>query len=111
LSEDRQADVALATSELVANALDHGGAGEVIVTHQLASEHLEISVSSTMAGTLPTGATQRVAVTSIQGRGLGIVAHVCDGVIIEGVSGRVVVRCRFEVAPGRVSIIDPPARL
>jgi anti-sigma regulatory factor (Ser/Thr protein kinase) len=96
LGDDRAADVALATSELVTNALEHGSGGPVEIVVTAAGGAVEISITSS-SGAVPVPPAQRRAPASqVRGRGLQIVAAVADHVVISGEDGQVSVTCRFE---------------
>jgi anti-sigma regulatory factor (Ser/Thr protein kinase) len=96
LGDDRLGDVALATSELVTNALEHGSGGPVEVTVSTSDDAVEISVIS--PSHVPPGrpSQQPAPASDVRGRGLRIVAAIADSVLIGGGDDRVSVTCRFE---------------
>jgi serine/threonine-protein kinase RsbW len=101
LADERVDDAVLAASELVTNALEHGGGGDVVLSVTEAARSLEVTVSSTTSHTLPTRPLGTTDVSSPRGRGLGIVEVVTDGFNVEvksGDPGTTTVRCRFAIA-------------
>jgi serine/threonine-protein kinase RsbW len=101
LDDERVDDAALAVSELVTNALEHGGGGDVVVGVTVGLRSLELTVLSATSRTLPALPLMPGDATSPRGRGLGIVEMVTDGLSIEvrsGNPGTTVVRCRFSLS-------------
>jgi anti-sigma regulatory factor (Ser/Thr protein kinase) len=100
LDDKRADDAALVVSELVTNALEHGGVGDVVVSTVVDARSLLVTVSSAMSENLPARPQKPEAVSSRRGRGLGIVEALTDGFTIElrsGSPGTAIVRCRFAV--------------
>lgn len=89
--------VRLIASELVSNALQHGGAGEVELTLHLAEDAVELSVvgGQTTPAQLPDPSLWSVApATATAGRGLGIVAALAEHITLGTRDGMLVVHCR-----------------
>lgn len=93
-------DLVLATSELVTNAIEHGGASEVVVTATTEDEHAWISVrSADDSGRIrPIDRWQPAAPDRPSGRGLGIVHAVADDVSVvrRGGSVEIIVSKRLD---------------
>lgn len=95
LGDERSLDVALVTSELVTNALEHGGSPADVFVDVDDEGRLLVRVESA-ADALPEPAAGTAPVNELQGRGLHIVASLSDHVLISGTEGRVTVTARFD---------------
>lgn len=100
---DRRADdVALVTSELVTNALEHGSGGPVEVVASTTGGAVEVEVGSSSSELPVPPARPRTPAPEVRGRGLQIVVALSDNVVISGEDDHVRVTCRFE-GPGHTS--------
>jgi anti-sigma regulatory factor (Ser/Thr protein kinase) len=101
---DVVADLALATSELVTNAFEHGPSA-VVVTTRIDAEQASVSVrSSATDGLSRDVASWKTAPPErLSGRGLGIVSSVADDVEVQRIDDEVevTVRRRFVRDPSR----------
>jgi anti-sigma regulatory factor (Ser/Thr protein kinase) len=94
LGDHRFDDVALAVSELITNALEHGH-GEVTILHgPNDAASYEVAVAS-MSLLTPRRSPQPVPPDQVTGRGLNIVAALADDLTTDTVDGVVTVTCRF----------------
>ena len=85
-------DLRLAVSELVSNAVEHGGRGPVVVSLDRDGAGWTLCVTAPAAG--PFDVQMHAPDTDRpRGRGLAIVASVTDDVEVEQRDGVVVVRC------------------
>lgn len=91
---ERLDDLVLVANELVTNALQHGGDGEIRLTIRVDDGGVEMSVASPGDGhaTFPTG---RAPIRFLDGRGLQIVAALSDEATIVRDGDHVRVVCRF----------------
>lgn len=90
----RVEDVRLATSELLTNALEYGQ-GTVLVEAFADDAGLVVSVSSLSDG-FPAPATEVVPPDQRSGRGLFIVEHLVDALVVTSAHGTIGVECRFD---------------
>lgn len=100
---DRQmlADVELATSELVSNAVEYGSGDDYQVTIATTDDRFIIEVASSHGGTNPRIPTEWSTSDpeSPSGRGLGLVSALSTNVWVRKTDDRVIVGCEFEI-PG-----------
>ena len=92
LDDGRSWDLMLATSEAVANAVQHGTAFPnhcILLTTTRCARGLRVEVCN--RGTFD-GAPRRAALKATSGRGIQIIARVVDRLEVENGSGRTVVR-------------------
>jgi anti-sigma regulatory factor (Ser/Thr protein kinase) len=92
----RLGDLLLVTSELVTNAIEHGGAGDVGVVVDVAEDIVVLTVTSALTDTIDDPAMW-VGPTAAgpSGRGLMIVRSVVDEVEVSDGDGRLAIRCVF----------------
>ena len=92
-------DYRLVVGELTTNVIEHGDGSEMVVLVDLGDpQWWDVEVVGGIAASAPpllSPETWQVATTrQVSGRGLGIVRHLMDDVVIETRAGRVSVRCR-----------------
>jgi anti-sigma regulatory factor (Ser/Thr protein kinase) len=93
---DRRGDVLLATSELVTNAVEHGGTDFIGVDVAIDAGSVTVAVDSALTGSIGDPAMWvGPAAAGPNGRGLMIVRSVVDEVMVSDGDGRLVVRCLF----------------
>ncbi len=101
----------LCSTELVANAIEHGDGGEIEYEIRRAAEHLTITVRNRIAPEAladmahnvirPSIAETRGTEIDVRGRGLGIVEHLCTKLEVGAASdGLIEVRARLPLAFG-----------
>lgn len=93
-------DLVLATSELVTNAIEHGGDAPVVVTARAGDGTASVTVtSSTEEAIEPIDAWTMAAADQLSGRGLGIVRSLATDVDLERIGDRVsiTVHRRFDL--------------
>jgi len=88
-------DMELVTSELVTNAVVHGGSGSIGVEVDTEKE-IVVTVSNTGSAKLipPIHMWRTASPMAPSGRGLGIVRRLCDDVAVLEIDGTTVVVCR-----------------
>lgn len=93
IGADVNADAQLIASELVTNAVEHGGGSSVVV--ELRRRDAEVDVTVESVGPSPSvGEVEdwRVAAPDeVSGRGLGIISNLADRVAVRRVKGRLVI--------------------
>ncbi len=93
---DRLADMQLAVSELVTNALEHGRYGaDVVVQTKTTPSGIDITVVSAASAHAPRRTTETVPREALHGRGLVIAEAIADSLDFELTSEQVIVRCGF----------------
>lgn len=92
-------DIALAASELVTNAIEHGADQPVDLAVDLEPQHVRLSVTSRgNTSDLPSGDRWVVAdVSSVTGRGLGIVRALVDRVDVDRQGDSVTITVRRSI--------------
>ncbi len=95
VAEETIADVAIAVTEIVNNAIDHGNAGNpakmVRMSVAIATDELQIEVTDEGGGFDPEGVADPLAQENLLrevGRGIFIVRHLMDTVEIDAKPGR-----------------------
>jgi anti-sigma regulatory factor (Ser/Thr protein kinase) len=97
LDDAKLLDIQLAVSELVTNAVVHGGPGDITIDFSVADDAVSLSIASD-GRNLPDIESWVVPVDGRRtGRGLSIVRAVADAVAVESDGDRIVVQCRFEL--------------
>lgn len=94
LPSERVDDLALVTSELVTNALEHGTGEPVDVRIHSEPTRIELTVSSPSFGQLDATPHMPPA-DQVRGRGLFLVAALSDEVVIDQSSGAVSITSHF----------------
>lgn len=98
VAESTAADIRLAVSELVTNAIVHGSGGPITVSVDTSPQSIVCSVASVFVGrSLPDPSTWNLQTGGerIGGRGLAIVRAVADAVNVETDGSLVTVQCTF----------------
>jgi serine/threonine-protein kinase RsbW len=95
VAEETIADVAIAVTEIVNNAIDHGNAGDpakmVRMSVAIAADELQIEVTDEGGGFDPEGVADPLAQENLLreiGRGIFIVRHLMDTIEIDAKPGR-----------------------
>jgi anti-sigma regulatory factor (Ser/Thr protein kinase) len=95
---DRRDDVLLATSELVTNAVEHGGGDAINVDVEVDAGSFVVTIESALTDAIGDPAMWvGPAVAGPNGRGLMIVRSVVDDVTVTDGNGRLRIRCVFDV--------------
>jgi anti-sigma regulatory factor (Ser/Thr protein kinase) len=108
--ESFTADLELATSELVSNAIEHGAAGVTVIVHD-DGRGVAVTVENERAGPdVPRDVSSWTIAGPFEpgGRGLGIVRAISDHVDLSHDGSRVSITARFDRRHGRAS---RPARI
>ena len=87
----------MVVSELVTNALEHGDGGDAVVEFGVDDGVFVVSVTAASSA-LPGLAARTVSQDQTTGRGLQIVAHLSESVVVSGQERNVAVTCTFALA-------------